>query len=626
LSEFARGRLGLPGVIPETVNPIKFEILDGKYGAKITSQSDTDANIVVDMSEGLQGAAISVEIFNLSQKRIDILKGMAEKNEPIIVRLGYERGEFKEVGKFVLIDQESEFKASETVTGTFDKVLSLSGYEVASWVCQQIRMTYSSDLLKPIDHCKKIIAKANGISPVGDIATVTIPRDDEKEVFFESHYTSLANILKELADQFGYKVQSISNTIIFTPKIFVLEKSNVIIDGDRNAITFNPIFEYSPIKENEEEINLSLKLTQRIEVGYDFEILGNPNLLVWSSISAKNVDFEKGEAELRTKDDLIIAEVQHNYSSKFGYKCRGRLVSDSKKIPNESTSPMTPLPLTIGGLGRSMTNLVDSMLDNNIAIDIGDVKAIDDADFENEYRTSLITGMDFDGQGKNESRYSRFLSIPETEEESAFYRKIENVSILSPYMGYGYGLFFPVSVDPGFEQRAIIVNHRDESDPLIVGYVLTNVMSSDVEAMPKRNAGDILLHTRAHSKILLPTRVDEKTIEDEIGSSVMQFKSLVFEIGQSYLTIDRPTPDSPNKVRITQDYGGNVNHIIMAEDGKIKIIHKATDENSGDVSIILEDGTVTIVATTYSITGNLEVDGDISATGDVSGATGTFGS
>jgi hypothetical protein len=624
LSQQVRSILNLPAVARESLFPIHYEILAASTNKKITDQDSTDASIEIILNEGLNSGEVRIEIYNLSQAKVDQFKEMARNNDTIAVKLGYKGYTLEEVGRYVLVDQEQQFETrEEQISGTYDRVLSLRGLEPAAWLCQNVNVNYSSEKLTPVDHVKKLIGRANAISPTIKVAVAAFERELDEAVLFESHYSTLANALFSLADQFGYKVQTIGDVIIFTHKTITLGSSRIVIDGETNAISFVPTFDYEPTQKDTD--NFFLSKTSKTNTGYRFEMLGNPKILMWKYISAKNVDFEKGFIEERKRDDLVIAEVEHQFNSQNGYICRGRLIADSKEIPEEPTHTMTPHPSTDTGFSSAVSGLVDSITENIKTVVVGEIQQVDDEEFKGKYIITTTTGMDFLKEGKRTSRYSRFLPVPKSSDESYQFRTISEVTIASPYLGNGYGFFFPISYDEEIPQRAVIINHEDESDPVIVGFVLTDTMANDPNKYPKHNAGDIYLHTRAHSKLLFPTRVDDETSEAEIGSGIIQSKSFVLEIGESYLTVDRPTPDSPNKIRITQDYGGNKNHFILNDDGKIRIIHKATSETVGDVVLVIEDGTITITGADISITGDLTVDGDIEATGDVSGLTGTFG-
>jgi len=593
--------------------PLNFSVSHGQTGIVIVNQSQTNADIKIEQSEGVDGAVALVTLFNLSKPKIEIFRNMSLSRVPIIISLGYQGKKLKRIGKFLILTVDQGYEIKLEGKGGFDSRYTFHALEYGAWLAKYIKLSYSSQEERPDIHFKNVISKANSVVPQINVGQKITNPSGAKSVNYESRFTTLFNILNDIARRFRLHMQSIGDIIYASPQLEGIAKSPAKINGNYNTLYFRPIVEYTA--DNTDEDDVVVSVTSKNITGYKFSVAGDPDVRVWHTIECSNVDFGKGIREPRKVSNLVITHVIHRYNSKGGYTCSGILTMPIKEAP-EKPFQVTRRAEGPRSVGRALTNLIESSISTKQTVDVGEVSNVVDDEHATEYTVSVVTGMNAQVKGKDTDRYSRNLPLPQLESESNRFSLKNKVTVSSPYMGPGYGMFFPATIE-NVRQRALLLNHHDESDPIIVGYITTNQMAS-AEDFPKHNAGDLYLFTRAGSKILIPTRVDDTTVENEVGSITSQFKSVKIEVGNGVIAERaRPTPGEPESYLITQNYGSNKNHIHMKEDGKIYIVHKATSLIDGDVVLTIEDGKLTIDATDFQLNGDLNFDGDLVVSGDI---------
>jgi len=306
----------------------------------------------------------------------------------------------------------------------------------------------------------------------------------------------------------------------------------------------------------------------------DLIVLGDPTLRVGQAVEIK-VDDPRDALSGRQRTE----RVRHIFSTRQGYTCEVTVVVAAPGTRARQASGAQ-------GLADRMRDVAETVHDQRPALDVGQVSGYADGASGQHLATLRY------GQSPPPDAVSPSVELP-VDEEPLLHAK----PVASPFAFHRCGLVVPVL--PGM--RALLGHNRG----LVNDAVVTGFLWAEQPAMqrPKSLDGDWWL--------CLPTELDGdglpagkgvNDLTDRTGLRVIQASGLRITVGPGTLPEvgDRPEPPAGATLVIEHESGTTV---TVGADGAVSVDAggQAITLKSGDASITLDGGAITLTGTTVQV-------------------------
>lgn len=613
---------GTKGILPTQPYFLDYKI---QIGSSITlTAARAISRIEVTYDYKSKSAQSHVNLFNINENTYKALKGA--KGQTISIYLGYREPTGSTITPLPSVIRKGLRLVFSGVIRTLersrvndnpDQSLNIYSEEPFEKALTDLVVNQSYVDKTPTEIVKDVLKQAS-ISTVG----VKSPIGENK---ISATYTGKTGIqvVSDLARRYSFYFQTIGGRIVFQSEV---------VPGTPSAWDASNIILLKNIVENV----LNDETSDQNIIVKNFRVIGDSDLKPFNTIAVNY---------LETRGLFHISNVTHDFDSQHGYTCNGKLVefkasaTNTDQLHNEDGV----------NLANNIEEFVELTAQKNQPVDVGELETVDANKFTTSHTLDVRLGQNvYNAQNRSVKSWSRSLSIPTNSDEYAI---AKDVPLLSQYIGDGYGLFIPTEKS----MRSVLLQHKAINDRILLGFLQTEEMDKNV---PTHYDSDYYLLTKAKTKDLIPTYETQGVSVDDVGSRTINTKSLKFEVGtEAVADATRPTPPLPETIEFLHHYSGKKNHITLKADGSLEILFNEggsgdmpiinVDQSGSNVIITIDrkgDATETIVMdssqisvnhpTKVSVTApNIEmtgstltkVIGDFQATGDVKGATGTFG-
>jgi hypothetical protein len=373
-----------------------------------------------------------------------------------------------------------------------DSVMEIYGIDLIIYMLKQQTINLSINIPKDVIEIIREVAIRCGVILSAD----SVPSGvilNSYSIYNKKAYT----IIKELAKRIEFNVTSKLSQLYITRSIISSITAAVITDN--MGYTF---YKSSGVKQNESE-SIS---------GYKFEGNGLSTLIPMKIVSVNSV-------KQFIFSSFIIESVTHKYN-RSGYICYGNLI----EVSNNPDS-INILSNDFKSLSSIISNKIDERISEQPTLDTGIVEQVFPSD-------RLITAKIGINPSNNKSILNKSIESSISLTDKVFVNK---KPMMSSFVGNGFGIINPIYQNT----RCVLgFNRFDSQDINVLG-----VLWDKNWTIPAHDNGDYMIHHKNHSK----------EVHKESGDKIEQYKSLKIQIGNSGLTVSKPSATDDGKLIITFD-------------------------------------------------------------------------